>query len=107
MNTTTNTTAFWAAGFSLLRLTEHITLKKAKVAGVNDREIQKPRIKTTRHGPNQIIVIPTNQSFYSFVTKVRKRAKRVLRASNRVTRAMPSDEGMYNLKYMPVSLTFA
>lgn len=63
MNTTTNTTAFWAAGFSLLRLTEHITFKKAKVAGVNDREIQKPRIKTTRHGPNQIIVIPTNQSF--------------------------------------------
>lgn len=60
MNTTTNTTAFWAAGFSLLRLTEHITSKKAKVAGVNDREIQKPRIKTTRHGPNQIIVIPTN-----------------------------------------------
>ena len=91
MNTTTNTTAFWAAGFSLLRLTEHITFKKAKVAGVNDREIQKPRIKTTRHGPNQIIVIPTNQSFYySSVTKVRKRVKHIV-SGNVMRSCQPED----------------
>lgn len=78
MNTTTNTTAFWAAGFSLLRLTEHITSKKAKVAGVNDREIQKPRIKTTRHGPNQIIVIPTNQASLKFCNQ----SEQAVRATN-------------------------
>lgn len=78
MNTTTNTTAFGAAGFSLLRLTEHITSKMAKVAGVNDREIQKPRIKTTRHGPNQIFVIPTNQASLKFCNQ----SEQAIRAPN-------------------------
>lgn len=44
--------SIWVDGFSLLRFTEQITSKRQRWPASMIGKFQKPKYKTTRHGPN-------------------------------------------------------